>query len=102
MTDEQLSIEIVPGDDETLVVVGGELDSDSAPVLRKALIELDGTVVCFDLAELSFIDSSGLSLLLDRRRHLESLGGRMRISRASRAVERILDLTGTAELFGLA
>lgn len=98
MTDQHLAIEVVPCDDETLVIVSGDLDADSCAQLRLALCELTTSRIALDLDGLDFLDSSGLSLLLERLRHHTKLGGGVRVVRASRPVQRVLDLTGTSEL----
>ena len=98
MTDQSLAIEVVPCDDEDLVIVTGDLDADTCVQLRETLCGLTNRRLALDLDGLDFLDSSGLSLLLERRRHHDKLGGGVRVVRASRPVQRVLDLTGTSEL----
>lgn len=78
--------------------LSGELDAHTAPDLEAALdaaIE-DGATVEVDLAEVSFVDSSGLAALLDARSRLDQRGGSLRVTDASVAVERLFTMTGVA------
>jgi anti-sigma B factor antagonist len=60
-------------DGAQVLEVSGELDAASAPALRERLAEVatrgDGPLV-IDLSILSFIDSTGLSVLLNAKRRL--------------------------------
>ena len=61
------------------IIVSGELDATSAPNLRECIeTELAGHAefVVLDLADISFIDNSGLHVLLGAANHD---GGRLRI-----------------------
>ena len=50
--------------DGTVVRLSGELDIASAPLLDECLQSLDGQAVTIDFAKLTFIDSSGLNVLV--------------------------------------
>ena len=55
------------------VSVAGELDQSTAPELRTALVEAVGRPsggVLVDLSDCKFIDSTGLSLLVETKRRL--------------------------------
>ncbi|MGH1504104.1 MAG: STAS domain-containing protein [Acidimicrobiales bacterium] len=98
MIEQSLNIDVVSCDEEDLVIVTGDLDADTCAQLRETLGGLTNRRLALDLDGLGFLDSSGLSLLLERRRHHDKLGGGVRIVRASQPVQRVLDLTGTSEL----
>ena len=75
----------------------GELDLATAPLLESAFDDVfrdeDAEMIVLDLTELSFIDSAGIHLLI--RIHDACAGvDRLRVINGSRAVERLLDLTG--------
>jgi anti-anti-sigma factor len=83
--------------------VVGELDVATAPILRTAVGEVLSARparVVLDLAHVRFLGSAGLAALLDAVLCGERLGVVVCVSAASRAVRRILQLTGVAELFG--
>jgi anti-anti-sigma factor len=79
------------------LVVSGDMDLATTPVLLKAAAKLTGRPIELDLAGVAFIDSTGLHLLLDLRK----TQGRLRLVGSSPAVDRVLEITGTREfLFG--
>lgn len=75
----------------------GELDLATVPLLESAfdavLSDDDAEMIVVDLTELSFIDSTGIHLLI-RMNTACADGDRLRVISGSRAVERMLDLTG--------
>jgi anti-anti-sigma factor len=95
----------VRGAEDGTVVVTGELDVLNAPELRECLRRCiaDGFFeITLDLAALSFIDSSGIAVLVGTLRDLESHAGRLVIQHPSTQVQRVLDITGLADLLALA
>ena len=54
------------------------------------------TTLLLDLVEVSFIDSSGLRVLLDASRAAADIGWPFFITRPSASVQRLIDLTATA------
>ena len=87
----------------TVVRVTGELDAATAPVLRKAFVDLveeQGSLdVVVDVSELSFIDSAGLGVLVAASRKLTNLGGELTLSAPTRAVAKVLQTTGVDSFF---
>jgi anti-anti-sigma factor len=75
----------------------GELDIATSPRLESAFNAVfqdeAAEMIVVDLTELSFIDSTGVSLLIRMRRACAA-ADRLRIINGSRAVERVLDVTG--------
>lgn len=83
--------------DETTVAVSGELDAYTAPQLRKMLDEiLDGSVasIVVDLRATSFIDSTGLGVLVGAARKARSQDGELIVDSPARSVHRVLQITG--------
>jgi anti-sigma B factor antagonist len=82
------------------VSVEGELDLAVIGPLRKALDDvIADDVVIVDLSGVTFIDSTGLRLLIDVKRGVEGGGGALFIRDVSEAVARVLDVSGTASFF---
>ena len=54
--------------------------------------------VNLDVSGVSFMDSSGLGLILGRFTLARELGGELRIVNPNQSVEKILDLAGTSRL----
>lgn len=88
-------------DGATVVRIAGEVDLSNVEPLRgqltRALAEARGPIV-FDLAELEFIDSSGLALLLLAIRHPPGV----QIRATSEIVRRVIDVSGLSTVLGLA
>jgi anti-sigma B factor antagonist len=83
------------------VVVHGELDLGSAPVLRReisALLALPIETIELDLDGLEFVDSGGVRLLADLRRDASEHRIPLSISAASAPVRNVLELTGRTDL----
>ena len=93
------SVGIVPRADESLdLIVSGELDLLTGAALESALlgaIDPEGSQVTLDLADLTFIDSSGLLVLLSLEQHSEENGEWLRIRCGSSSViRRVIKLCG--------
>jgi anti-anti-sigma factor len=75
----------------------GELDLATAPLLESAFdaafTDDDVEMIVVDLTELSFMDSTGVHLLIRMHRACAD-ADRLRVINGSRAVERMLNLTG--------
>lgn len=81
--------------------VRGEVDLATAPTLRGlvgVLIDQGSTRIVLDLANVTFLDASGLGVLSGASARLARLGGRLTLRSVSRTVQRTLDLTGVAAL----
>ena len=78
----------------------GELDLDAVPALRAEISQLRQAGchrVIIDLSELSFLDSSGLRLLLDCSAEARQDSHTIALIPGPRAVQRVFELTGTTE-----
>ena len=75
----------------------GELDLATASALAEALSDCDpddhGRLV-LDLADVPFIDATGLRVLIEARRRRVRAGGDLVIEHPSRQVTRLLDIAG--------
>jgi anti-anti-sigma factor len=58
--------------------------------------------VVADLDEVAFMDSTMLRELLRAHREVENAGGRFVVASAQPSVRRLLELTGTADVFAMA
>jgi anti-anti-sigma factor len=79
------------------VVVTGEVDLDTAPAVHDEVLRHlhPGATVHLDLGDVTFMDSSGLQVLLSSRRHATEVGAELRLVRVSARVQRLIVLTGT-------
>ncbi|MEU4579412.1 MULTISPECIES: STAS domain-containing protein [Nonomuraea] len=83
--------------DAVVVAVAGELDLFTAPFLRDEVrdaIKQDSARLVLDLQQLSFMDSSGLSVLIEAWRLATGEGGGVSLAAPQAPVARILRTTG--------
>lgn len=89
----------------TTVVIAGELDHFAAPQIRRMLDDLllDPTVIhlTLDLENLTFMDSSGIGVLLGRLRILQSRGGTLSVMNMQPPVEKLFRLSGLHRVIGI-
>jgi anti-anti-sigma factor len=81
------------------VALAGEFDLDGAPEFWSRVEEvLEGSTsaVVLDLAELSFIDSTGIAALLAVHRRLGAAGRRMRLLNVGAQPAAVFDITGVS------
>lgn len=87
-----------PLDEAVTVVVAGELDHCAAPQVRRMLDDLlaDASItrLVLDLENLTFMDSSGIGVLLGRLRTLQSRGGTLGVKNMQPQVEKLFRLSG--------
>jgi anti-anti-sigma factor len=91
--DPALSFDISYGDDCALARIGGELDIATAPDARAFLLTVlaGGNVsLVVDLADLTFIDATGINVLVRASRRAQENGGWLRLAGASLQLRRIL------------
>ena len=80
------------------IAVSGELDLATAPLLAAELARHTGRPVELDLRSVSFMDSSGIQLLLDAHAAAAGTLDPLRITHASTEVRRLLGLVGMERL----
>jgi anti-sigma B factor antagonist len=84
-----------------VVVVQGEIDVATASLLSDAIEVLRGTVT-LDLSGVTFMDSSGVRVLLQQHQRREDAGDRLVLAELSQPVRRVLEVAGVLEYLGLA
>jgi anti-sigma B factor antagonist len=84
------------------VLVAGELDLDVAPKLGVCLNELidsGATTIVVDLLEVTFMDSTGLAVLIDAGKRLRRFDGGLVLVTDSPSITRLLTIRGLGRLF---
>ena len=86
-------------DDALVLVPEGEIDLASAGALdaELRLAEQSHAVVVLDLSELTFMDSTGLHMLIEADQRMRDRGGRLVIIPGAAQIQRLLKLTGVAD-----
>lgn len=93
-----LNIEMEVRSEVLCIRLSGELDHHTADILRskatQAIEEYGIRHIVLNLEGLSFMDSSGLGVILGRYKQLKQLHGEMVVCSVSPAVERLFDMSG--------
>lgn len=77
--------------------VSGEIDAHTAPTLAAAMSELpSGVVTTIDVAGVSFMDSSGLRVLIEAATRARDGGGDLVISNPTPGIARLIEISGLA------
>ena len=92
-------------DDRTAVCrVSGELDAYTAPELRDALEEVLGAGrawIIADLKQLTYLDSTGLGILVGTAKKCRQAGGDLSVASERRNLLRIFQISGTEEILNV-
>ena len=96
----ELSMRSVRDADTHTIVLRGEMDIANAADVEKELLRVEATdaaTIVLDLAELSFIDSTGIRLLLMADSRSRTNGERLVLRRPPEGVLRVLRLAGVED-----
>lgn len=99
-----LRLRVRTEEDATVVEVGGEADLHGAPALRAELERVTAGAaprVVVDLSEVSFLDSTGVGILVGALKAARRNGGALHFCGAQSRVRRILEITGLIGLLPL-
>ena len=85
-----------------VVRVSGEVDIQTSPILDDHLQRVladghDSFVV--DLSRVTFLDSTGLSVLINALKRCQGAGGHMRLESPQPHVRRVFEVTGLSDVF---
>lgn len=94
-----MTINVVRNDSNTVINVGGRLDTTTAPALEKAINDegssLTNLVINFDA--LDYISSAGLRVLLAAQKKM-NVQGSMKLVGVNETVMDIFEMTGFADI----
>ena len=93
-----MQVEFEMTDDILIANLDGELDHHTSAVVRE---EIDKTVdafhskhLIFNFEKVTFMDSSGIGVVMGRYNKITHLGGRLIITGCNEYIDRILDMAG--------
>ena len=94
-----MTIEIVKGKEETVLMISGRLDTNTAPVLEKTIREdiRENATLVLDMKELEYISSAGLRVLLGAQKKMQKIGS-MKVMHVCPEVMEVLEMTGFADI----
>ena len=89
-------VTFIPGSGTLAAYLSGEIDHHAAQSLRREIdAQIDDRLpelLTLDFSGVTFMDSSGVGLILGRGRQMSGLGGRLVVQNAPDTVRRMLDL----------
>jgi anti-sigma B factor antagonist len=88
--------------DSVFCVDQATIDAATAWDLRPALVKAlyaHGPVLCLDLGRVTFIDSTGLGMLVGVLKEAREMNGDIRLINIGREVRRLLEISGLQVLF---
>jgi stage II sporulation protein AA (anti-sigma F factor antagonist) len=92
-----LEVRLNESDGRYVVTALGELDGSNVELLGEAISDAEDSraeLIIVDLSRLTFMDSSGLHLILEAHARSQADSDRMRFVRGPRSVQRVFELTG--------
>ena len=97
-----MAVDISINGDVTTAYLIGEIDHHSAPLMRNTIdnaIEFNmPSLLVLDFTGVSFMDSSGIGLIMGRYRNLSRCGAKLHISGASPQIYKVMRLSGIEKL----
>ena len=103
--DPQLTLTVHPNGQGTILNVGGEVDLATAPQLHAKLIDLlevgEASSILVDLTPLTFMDSTGLTVLLAAHKRAQADRRSIRLICPAGPVLRVFQLTGAEQILSI-
>jgi anti-sigma B factor antagonist len=99
-----LAIDATPAPFGAVVSITGELDIATVPRARAVLQDepvSGATAVVVDLSGVTFMDSTGLAVVMDLKRELDARRGRLTIACPEGPARLLFDVTGVADQLAL-
>lgn len=95
---QQLTIDRSTLGDHTILDIAGEIDLATAPQFEEHVAGVDvGSALVVDMSNVTFMDSTGLRVLIAAHERAEENGGRLAIVAAEGPVTKLLGITGVTE-----
>ena len=98
-----MPVTIKKKNDELFACLKGEIDHHTAPELREVIDEAlslseRATVLVLDFSEVSFMDSSGVGLVMGRYRYAATLGKKVRVENLDDRNYKIMKMSGIEKI----
>ncbi len=87
-------IAVTADEHETRIRVCGEIDMGTCGQLRDALDANNAATTIVDLSGVTFMDSSGLAVLVRAHQHITENGGQLSLQHTPKAVRRVVQIAG--------
>ena len=97
-----MSVKILTEDKGLRVCLQGDVDHHSAFMIRKTvdshISRRKPPLLVLDFGEVTFMDSSGIGLVMGRYKLMKSIGGEIRVENLSASAYRVMRLAGLERL----
>ncbi len=88
-----------------IIMVSGEIDHHTSKELRwqteSAYIDMSVKNIIFHFENVTFMDSSGIGMLIGRYKQLQSIGGKISVVSANEKITEIMKFSGVSKLIPL-
>lgn len=92
-------------DDQITAYLSGEIDHHTGAPMREEIDEtaqrVQPKLLILDFSGVTFMDSSGIGLVMGRYRLMQELGGELQIARIPRPLRRVMQVAGLSKLTNL-
>ncbi|MGA3171771.1 MAG: STAS domain-containing protein [Chthoniobacteraceae bacterium] len=98
------TLPVVSEPEPSIISLEGEIDLHESPNVRESLrpyIERKAPRVFVDMTEVSYVDSSGLAVLIDAMQRIANYGGKFGIIGIRPAVRNVLEIARLDQVFRL-
>ncbi|HBU12906.1 MAG TPA: anti-sigma factor antagonist [Clostridiales bacterium] len=98
-----MTIDKTQGNGKTTFALAGRLDTTTAPQLQDALLPaFDETKdIVLDFAQLAYVSSAGLRVLLIGQKEAKKRGGSMALCHVSEEIMDVLEMTGFVNMLSI-
>ena len=94
MSDPNFALHVTEESHGPVVVISGELDIATAPQLGSCLEDLAGKNVTVDFSGVTFMDSTGINVLVTADKRVKTLGGEIVLHGVQPAQMRVFEIVG--------
>jgi anti-sigma B factor antagonist len=99
-----MQISVKPKDDFQIIHIEGHLDTNTAPDAEAAINKIlddGGKKLLIDFADVAYVSSAGLRVLLATAKKLKIVGGDMRLCGLNPTVQEVFDISGLSTIFSI-
>jgi len=100
----EFAIDVRAATDDPVVVVRGVIDFETSNRVRETLASLardDRRGVTLDIGGVTFVDSVGLSVLVQAKKRFAAAGQELRFANVAPTVRRTVEIAGAVEFLGI-
>ena len=96
-----MEIKVNSKDGITILQVHGEINISTSPDLKKSFEKIQANKIVINMANVGYIDSSGLATLVELLKRLKTKGGSLSLSQVSEKVKSLFEITKLDKLFSI-